>query len=191
MTFQKSFPRTFFKHSPGLLSATSWVKISSLPNIMPLVCYSSFEEWFNSFFHTMIDKWVQNNTGHQLLSLHWYIFQYLVLYPKEENRTVLEQYLSIWVTFRYFWWNPRAFWPCIDYHVQGPKKVVRTSLKHYTWHQWFNHNFNTHSQEYHDACVCIPLLGNKVQRIWVLRQNAGSCVSSTTHMCCGTVVNTC
>ncbi len=35
---------------------------------------------------------------------------------------------------------------------------------------------------YHEACMFIPVLAIKLQRIQVLRQNAGSCVSSTTRM---------
>ncbi len=46
------------------------------------------------------------------------------------------------------------------------------------------------SRVYHDACVAIPLLVNKPQRIRVLRQNAGSCVTSTTCIHCENVSKT-
>ncbi len=49
--------------------------------------------------------------------------------------------------------------------------------------------FDARSQEYHDRCVCIPLLVNKAQHIRVLRQNAGSCVSSIICMRRVTFVN--
>ncbi len=86
-----------------------------------------------------------------------------------------------------------------------PRKVVRASLNVSMWHSsgstimlWsyeniflctkktkimtlFNNFFSSvlRSWENHDACMCIA---NKAQRIWVLCQNAGSCVSSITNM---------
>ncbi len=43
---------------------------------------------------------------------------------------------------RYFWWNLRAFWPCIDSNAKLPhsrhRKIVRTSIQLSMWHQWFN-----------------------------------------------------
>ncbi len=35
---------------------------------------------------------------------------------------------------------------------------------------------------YHKTFVCIPLIVNKVQHMHIFRQNAGSCISSITHM---------
>ncbi len=37
-------------------------------------------------------------------------------------------------------------------------------------------------REYNDTCVCIPLLVNRLQRIWFLCLNDGFCISSITHM---------
>uniref|UniRef100_A0A671SLD0 Electron transfer flavoprotein-ubiquinone oxidoreductase n=1 Tax=Sinocyclocheilus anshuiensis TaxID=1608454 RepID=A0A671SLD0_9TELE len=45
-----------------------------------------------------------------------------------------------------------------------------------------NFSLCRHSREYHDTCVHLFLLVKKAQRIRVLRQNAGSCFSSTTRM---------
>ncbi len=48
--------------------------------------------------------------------------------------------------------------------------------------------FDVCSRQYHDACVCIPLLANKVQRIRVLSQNAGSCVTTITRIHRGVLI---
>ncbi len=47
--------------------------------------------------------------------------------------------------------------------------------------------FDVHSRQYHKTFVCIPVIVNKVQHMHILRQNAGSCISSITHKR-GTVV---
>ncbi len=42
---------------------------------------------------------------------------------------------------RYFWWNPRAFWPWINSNTTTTFKVVMTLLKQSMWHRSFNCNF--------------------------------------------------
>ncbi len=115
---------------------------------------------------------------------------------------------------RYFWWNLRDFWPSTTTFKKGSKDIVKivnvTSVvqppcyeatrilfvhketKMTTLFNYFLSSvsvFDVHSQECHDACVCIPLSENKAQRIRILRQNADSCVSSTKRMCRDTLVN--
>ncbi len=160
---------------------------------------------------------------------------------------------------RYFLWNLRAFWRCIDsnatdtFKVQKPSKEDIDKIVHVTSvvHQQFLlfvSVFDVRSWEYHDAWVwccwcrsrcsdvghpsllvhrlyiliqvrktgqniashplywklqtclrrhiqhfmysmCLPLLVNNVQRVWVLRQNAGSCVSSIKLVHRGTLMN--
>ncbi len=79
------------------------------------------------------------------------------------------------------------------------------------WHQWLNHNFiklqeqflcakktktfdnnffssvsefDTHSRLYHDVCVCIPLLTNKAQHIWVTSKHRLLGRQQYTHALC-------
>ncbi len=47
-------------------------------------------------------------------------------------------------TQKLFWWNPRAFWPCIDSSATDTFKAQKCSkdiVKIVNFHQWFNHNF--------------------------------------------------
>ncbi len=96
------------------------------------------------------------------------------------------------------------FWPCIYSEgttmfkaQKGIKDIVKivhvTSVVQSNFIQQFLLfcvSVCAHSREYHNACGCIPLIANKVQGIWILLQNAGSSISSTTCMCHGTLVNT-
>ncbi len=41
---------------------------------------------------------------------------------------------------------------------------------------------STYADESTTTCVCIPLLVNRLQRIWFLCLNDGFCISSITHM---------
>ncbi len=56
--------------------------------------------------------------------------------PVRHLRSFSEQKL------RYIWWNPRAFWPCIDRNGTETFKAQkgRILLKLSMWHQWFNRN---------------------------------------------------
>ncbi len=127
--------------------------------------------------------------------------------------------VHLWTQMKIFLMKSESFlqFTTTTFKVQ---KRIRTSFKQSMWHQWFNRNFmklreyflctkktklttlfynfvssvsefDTHSREYHNTCVCIALLVNKAQRIWVLRQNAGSCVISITCMCCVTLTSAC
>ncbi len=75
----------------------------------------------------------------------------------------------------YFWWNPRAFWPCIDSNTTTTfRNKVRTRVKQSMWHPWFNLKGIVHPKikdsviNYSPACRSKPVRPSFIFRTQIL-----------------------